>query len=182
MPDEPHDERERPGASRSDAHPPMPRDKRGWQVSPAPDGRGMPEQAPSGPPAHRTRGFLWFVLVLIALNWLSVLLFQPSAGEPRVTVPFNPFFLEQVQGGDGQVDLLQGRHDPGHLQEQAALSAERQEGDAHDAVRDRGAELLERQPALRAAAGKGREDQREVDEHRASRCWPSCCSASARRC
>ena len=47
MPDEerPHE----PGhvsASRTDAHPPLPRDKRGWQVSPAPDGRGMPEQTP----------------------------------------------------------------------------------------------------------------------------------------
>src|SRR6476660_1708787 len=87
------------GASRTDAHPPMPRDKRGWQVAPAPDGRGMPEQAPSGPPAHRRPGFLWFVLVLIAINWLSLLLFQPSSGQPRITVPFKPFFLQQVQNG-----------------------------------------------------------------------------------
>jgi cell division protease FtsH len=78
----------------------MPRDKRGWHVSPAPDGRGMPEQAPSGPPAHRRPGFLWFVLILIALNWLSVLVFQPSSGQPRVTVSFNPFFLQAVQAGE----------------------------------------------------------------------------------
>jgi cell division protease FtsH len=77
----------------------MPRDKRGWHVAPAPDGRGMPEQAPGGPPAHRRPGFLWFVVILIALNWLSVLLFQPSTGEPRVTIPFNPVFLSDVQGG-----------------------------------------------------------------------------------
>jgi cell division protease FtsH len=84
-----------------DAHPPMPRDKRGWHVAPAPDGRGMPEQAPSGPPPHRRMGFLWFVLVLIALNWLSLLLFQPSGtSESRVTVSFNPFFLAEVQAGE----------------------------------------------------------------------------------
>ncbi len=87
-------------SSRSDAHPPMPRDKRGWQVSPAPDGRGMPEQAPSGPPVHRRPTFLWFVLVLVAINWLTLLLFQPKTGEQRVTVPFNPYFLTQVQGGE----------------------------------------------------------------------------------
>jgi cell division protease FtsH len=76
----------------------MPRDKRGWHVSPAPDGRGMPEHAPTGPPPHRRAGFLWFVVALLALNWLSLLLFQPSTGEPRVTVPFSPYFLEQVKG------------------------------------------------------------------------------------
>ena len=59
---------DRLSASRSDAHPPLPRDKRGWQVSPAPDGRGMPEQAPKGPPAHRRPGFMWFVGILLAIN------------------------------------------------------------------------------------------------------------------
>ncbi len=86
----------------------MPRDKRGWHVSPAPDGRGMPEQA-SGRPPHRRPGFLWFVLVLIAVNWLSVILFQPSTSEPRVTVPFNPFFLEKVQ--TGEVKLISSKGD-----------------------------------------------------------------------
>jgi cell division protease FtsH len=95
VPDEP--EQARP--SRSDAHPPLPRDKRGWQVSPAPDGRGMPEQTPSGPPAHRRPAFLYFVIALLAINWLSVLFFTPSTGETRVTVPFSPYFLEQVKAG-----------------------------------------------------------------------------------
>ena len=88
------------GASRTDAHPPMPRDKRGWRVAPAPDGRGMPEQAPSTPPPHRRWGFWWFVLALVALNWISLLVFQPSSSQPRVTVSFNPFFLQAVQAGE----------------------------------------------------------------------------------
>jgi cell division protease FtsH len=101
-------------ASRTDAHPPLPRDKRGWHVSPAPDGRGMPEHAPTGPPPHRMRGFWYFVLALIALNWLSVLFFEPSKAEERVTVPFSPYFLEQVKGGKvssiaSKGDTIQGK-------------------------------------------------------------------------
>jgi cell division protease FtsH len=99
VPDDSSQTSDRVNGERSEAHPPLPRDKRGWQVAPAPDGRGMPERAPSGPPPHRMRGFWYFVLALVALNWLSVLFFQPSSGEPRVTVPFSPYFLEQVKGG-----------------------------------------------------------------------------------
>ncbi len=94
---------------RSEAHPPLPRDKRGWQVSPAPDGRGMPEHAPTGPPAHRRPGFLWFVLILLALNWASYFFFQPTAGEKRVTVPFSPYFLQQVK--TGQVSSISSKGD-----------------------------------------------------------------------
>jgi len=105
---------DRLSASRADAHSPLPRDKRGWQVSPAPDGRGMPEHANPGPPPHRMRGFWWFVIALIALNWLSVLFFQPATGEQRVTVPFNPYFLEQVKAGtvgtiSSKGDTIQGK-------------------------------------------------------------------------
>jgi cell division protease FtsH len=82
---------------RADSLKPMPRDERGWRVAPGPDGRGMPDPPVVRPP-HRSRGFLLFVLVLLALNWGSVLLFRPS-GEPRVRVPFSPYFLAQVQAG-----------------------------------------------------------------------------------
>ncbi len=76
----------------------MQRDRHGWRVAPAPDGRGMPAQPPPTPP-HRLRGFWLFLLALLALNWISVLVFRPSA-EPRVTVPFSPYFLNQVQAGE----------------------------------------------------------------------------------
>jgi cell division protease FtsH len=69
----------------------------------------MPEQTPTGPPAHRRRGFLWFVVILIAINWLSLLVFAPSSGQPRVTVSFNPYFLEQVKSG--QVKSISSKGD-----------------------------------------------------------------------
>jgi len=76
---------------------PLPRDRQGWRVAPAPDGRGTPDQPPRKPP-HRLRGFWIFVLVLLALNWASVLIARPGS-QSRATVPFNPFFLRQVEAG-----------------------------------------------------------------------------------
>jgi cell division protease FtsH len=83
------------GSDKSVPPAPMPRDKQGWRVAPAPDGRGTPDEHKPAPP-HRWRGLWIFFVVLLALNWLSVLVFQP-AGQPRVTVPFSPYFLNQVQ-------------------------------------------------------------------------------------
>ncbi len=74
---------------------PMPRDHQGWRVAPAPDGRGTPDHHKPTPP-HRLRGFWIFVVVLLALNWITVLVFQPANTQPRVRVPFSPYFLTQL--------------------------------------------------------------------------------------
>jgi cell division protease FtsH len=71
----------------------------------------MPDQHKPQPP-HRWRGFWIFVLVLLALNWISVLAFQNSS-EPRVTVPFSPYFLDQLEAGkvksiSSKSDTIQG--------------------------------------------------------------------------
>src|ERR1700761_7692032 len=76
---------------------PMPHDQRGGRGAPAPDGRGMPEEHKPTPP-HRWRGFWIFFVVLLAVNWLSVLLVHPSS-QPRVEVPFSPYFLQQLDAG-----------------------------------------------------------------------------------
>jgi cell division protease FtsH len=90
---------------------PMPRDQQGWRVAPAPDGRGMPEEHKPRPP-HRLRSFWILVALLLALNWISVLVLQPSA-QPRVKVPFSPYFLQQLQAGQiksisSKGDTIQG--------------------------------------------------------------------------
>jgi cell division protease FtsH len=74
----------------------------------------MPEHANPGRPPHRLRGFWYFVLALFALNVVSVLFFQPSTVEERVTVPFSPYFLEHVKGGSvatiaSKGDTIQGK-------------------------------------------------------------------------
>src|ERR1700760_3847726 len=73
----------------------MPRDERGWRVAPAPDGRGMPD-LPARRPPHRSRWFVWLVGLLLALNFASVLLVAPGT-QPRVKVPFSPYFVSAVQ-------------------------------------------------------------------------------------
>jgi cell division protease FtsH len=57
----------------------------------------MPERPATRPP-HRTRGFVVFAIALLVLNWGVLLLFSPS-GQPRVNVPFSPYFVSQVQAG-----------------------------------------------------------------------------------
>ncbi len=87
---------------------PMPRDRQGWRVAPAPDGRGMPDEHKPRPP-HRLRGFWIAVIVVLAVNWLLVLLVTPPSGQQRVKVSFNPYFLNQVEAG--QVKSISSKGD-----------------------------------------------------------------------
>jgi cell division protease FtsH len=86
------------GNDKASSPAPMPRDKQGWRVAPAPDGRGMPDEHKPAPP-HRWRGFWIFFVALLALNWLFVLILQPP-GQQRVVVPFSPYFLSQLDAGN----------------------------------------------------------------------------------
>ena len=71
--------------------PPPPDPRRGnVRVSGAPD---KPPMIPFSP-----RRFLTILAVLFLLNWLIVAVFAPPAD--RITVPYNPNFLEQVRQGN----------------------------------------------------------------------------------
>jgi cell division protease FtsH len=96
-----------------DAVPPtqMPQDKGRWRVAPAPDGRGTPDEH-KPPPPHRLRGFWIIAAILLAINLLGIVMAQTS-GQPRVKVPFSPYFLRQVDAGTVQsisskADTIQG--------------------------------------------------------------------------
>ena len=73
-------------------------------MDPAPDGRGAPP--PTKPPLiPRGRRFLWFALGLLALN--LVLSFVTGRPEARERVPYQPFFVDQVE--DGNVEEISSR-------------------------------------------------------------------------
>jgi cell division protease FtsH len=70
----------------------------GWRVTPAPDGRG---RQPTKPP---TRGpsrwplLVFLIVALLALNfWVSSEVLGPN---PRVSIPYFPTFLSEVQSGN----------------------------------------------------------------------------------
>jgi cell division protease FtsH len=98
-----------PQSSPSPPPPPPPPPKRtqsGWRVDPAPDGRGTP--TPSKPSMiPRGRLFIWFVLALLAVN--LVISFATGRPEERKRVPYQPFFVDQVEAGN--VEEISSRAD-----------------------------------------------------------------------
>ena len=127
----------------------MPRDKRGWRVAPAPDGRGMPEEHKPQPP-HRLRGF-WIFCRRAARDQLAVGARLPARRASRGSrCRSAPTSSQQVDAATSsrsrrKSDTIQGTFDG-----QAALPAERQQGDADDAVLDPGAVVLEQRRADRS--------------------------------
>jgi cell division protease FtsH len=99
--------------------PPPPKTESGWRVDPAPDGRGTPAPA-KRPMIPWGRRFIWFVLALLALN--LVLSFMTGRPEDRKRVPYQPFFVEQVQ--DGNVKEISSRADSieGELKSEATFN------------------------------------------------------------
>ena len=100
--------------------PARPKSDAGWRVDPAPDGRGTPpgEKPPIVP---RRPSFLAFVLALLAVN--LVLSFVTGQPEEREQVPYQPFFVEQLEAGNveriaSRADSIEGelkreaRYDP----------------------------------------------------------------------
>jgi cell division protease FtsH len=87
--------------------PPPPRQTAaGWRVDPAPDGRGSP--APPKPPMiPRRRLFIWLALALLALN--LVISFMTGRPGERKRVPYQPFFVDQVEAGN--VEEISSRAD-----------------------------------------------------------------------
>jgi cell division protease FtsH len=77
--------------------PPAEKDKPGWRVAPAPDGRGTkPQRQPMLP--WSPRRFLLILVSLLVLNWVLVQVFAPP--EKEIRVPYTPTFLNQLRQGN----------------------------------------------------------------------------------
>jgi cell division protease FtsH len=66
----------------------------GFRVDPAPDGRGAPPQK-KPPFIPRNRNFIWILVGLLALNVVISILASGHTSRPQV--PYQPFFVEQVE-------------------------------------------------------------------------------------
>jgi cell division protease FtsH len=78
---------------------PRPHDKRSWRVAWDSVGAGTPKE-PEAPAAHRLLKFWIFVSALLAIYFLAPLVIAQPSGRPRLTLPFSPYFLDEVQSGN----------------------------------------------------------------------------------
>ncbi len=159
---------------------PMPRDEQGWRVAPAPDGRGMPEQHKPTPP-HRMRAFWVLLAVLLAINWIFVLAFQPS-GEPRVKVPFSPYFLQQLDAGKVKSISSKGDTIQGTFTTKLRYPASDSKATPTTLFSTEVPTFWNDNQLTELLQSKNVEVNAQSTSNRAPRCWRSCCSASVRRC
>src|SRR3954454_13303802 len=90
MPDAPTERRPRT---------PLPRGPGGSRAAGGGDGRGGPPERPRMGRMPGSRQFWIVVIVLLAINYLSVAVFAPGR-ERSVRVPYSPTFLTQVRDGN----------------------------------------------------------------------------------
>jgi cell division protease FtsH len=103
----------------SSAESPSPRkaDPSGWRVDPAPDGRGAPPRD-KPPMIPRSRLFIAFLLGLLLVN--VVISFVTGRPEERERVPYQPFFVDQVEAGNVEEISSQEESIEGELKSEAS--------------------------------------------------------------
>jgi cell division protease FtsH len=83
--------------SSADSSPPRKADPSARRLDPAPDGRGAPPES-KPPMIPRSRAFLAILLGLLAVN--LVISFVTRGPAERERVPYQPFFVDQVETGN----------------------------------------------------------------------------------
>ena len=127
-------------------------------------------------------GFWIFVIVLLAINWLSVLLFQPGSSRGS-TVPFSPYFLQQVEAGKVKSITTTGDTIEGTFTVEADATRPTTRRRRATTLFSTQVPTFWNHDALTTLLqANGRAGQREVHRPSAPRCWPRSCSGSGRRC
>jgi cell division protease FtsH len=91
-----------------------------WKVEPAPDGRGAPEQRPPLMPRNRRGTWIAILVALLAVNFIFAL--ATSQPTKRTRVPYQPFFVQQVQAGNVQEISSQDQTIEGDLKKEATFT------------------------------------------------------------
>jgi len=96
---------------------PARRGSAGWHIEPAPDGRGNPPE-PKPPLVPRNGRFAAFLLALLVVN----LVLSFTTGEPpsREQVPYQPFFVDQLEAGNVSEITSRGDTIEGTLEQEAS--------------------------------------------------------------
>ena len=96
--------------------PPREGDRTGGRVDPAPNGRGAPAQS-KPPMIPRSRTFLLILLGLLALNLVAS--FMTGGPVDRERVPYQPFFVDQVEADNVTEISSRAESIEGSLEEEA---------------------------------------------------------------
>jgi cell division protease FtsH len=107
---------ERPAPSRGGEQKPP-----SWRIEPAPDGRGAPPPKPPPMlPRNRRGTFIGILVALLAVNFILAL--ATSQPTERTRVPYQPFFVQQVQAGNVQEISSQEQTIEGDLKKPATYT------------------------------------------------------------
>jgi cell division protease FtsH len=104
--------------SPAESPPRRPAEPSGWRVDPAPDGRGA-EPERKQPMIPRSRQFIAILLGLLAVN--LIISFVTGSPEERERVPYQPFFVNQVEADNVSEISSQGDSIEGELEEEATF-------------------------------------------------------------
>ena len=149
----------------------------GWRVAPRPTVAACPRSTSRG---RRTACAASDLRARAAGSQLALgAVFQPRRAASR-QVPFSPYFLQQVQ--TRQVKSISSKATRSRARSRASrVPAQRLQGDADDAILDRGPDVLEQQRADELLL-KCKNVQVNAKPEPGHSLWPRSCSASARRC
>ena len=117
--------------------------------------RSTPPEQPEGGGRRRMQmprpRFIVIVLVLLAVNYLSVALFAPGK-ERSIGIPYNPTFLRQVEADNVERDL-RARARRSTASSRTRSSTRRRKAQAGQELRDRDPDVRQHRRAVQAAAG-----------------------------